>query len=325
MNNSEKLNRGSVESVSIVVATYNSRAFVEETLESVYNQTYQNLALVISDDCSTDDTVEVVKKWIEEERVKNRFQSIELITVPKNTGVSANCNRCLAAVPSDWFKFIAADDILFPNCIEDNMVFVQNNPVARIIFSQVRLYQDIFLEEKYIKTTPDAYPNNLMHPSLSALDQYHLLLVCDRINYTPSFFSNKDTLLSVGGYDESDRLVEDYPMWLKLTRAGVKLYYFHKETVGYRIHSKATNNKGDEVLIKPSIINTHLIRKRHAHPYLPKLMVLEENWNYAMVVALKKIGITKKTKFTEMLYRISTLYANPFFYLNAIGRRIKFN
>ena len=63
---------------------------------------------------------------------------------------------------SDWVKFIAGDDILLPNCIEDNMAFVAQNPVAKIIFSQVKVYQDTFLEQDYLKTTPQDFPDNLM-------------------------------------------------------------------------------------------------------------------------------------------------------------------
>lgn len=310
------------ELVTIAVATYNSEPYVLETLESIYLQTYDNIALLVSDDCSTDCTVKVMEDWVALERVQNRFKSIQVLTVPVNTGVSANCNRCIAAAPSDWLKFIAGDDILLPNCIEDNIVFIADNPQINVVFSQVKLYQDTFQESNYIKTTPLDFPDNLMHESLAAQDQFHLLLFSDRIHYTPSLFMNKQAILKVGGYDESNRLVEDYPMWLKLTSSGERLYYFHKVTVGYRIHSNATNNSGQDVLIKPSVINSFLARQKYAHPYLPKLLVLQENWVFNMAIMFKKMGITKKTKINEMLYKFSTVYANPFFYCNAIVKRI---
>ena len=79
--------------VSIIVITYNSSKYVLETLESAYNQTYQNIELIISDDCSTDDTVEVCKKWVDEH--KDRFVRSEIITTPVNTGIPVNCNRGL--------------------------------------------------------------------------------------------------------------------------------------------------------------------------------------------------------------------------------------
>lgn len=309
--------------VTVAVATFFSADFVLETLESIYHQTYQDISLIISDDCSTDDTVAVVNEWVALERVKNRFDSIQVLTVPKNTGVSANCNRCIAATPSDWLKFIAADDILLPNCIADNIAFVTDNPNANVVFSQVKMYQDTFEEKNYLETTPLDYPNNLMHESLSAKGQYQLLLVSDRIHYTPSLFLNKQAILKVGGYDETCRLVEDYPMWLKLTGSGERLYYFHKITVGYRIHSKAANNVGEKALFKPSAINGYLVRKKYAHPYLPKLLVLQENWAYHVTISFKKMGIIKKTKLNFMLYKFMIFYANPFFYCNALYRKLK--
>ena len=58
--------------VSIIVITYNSSKYVLETLESAKAQTYQNIELIVTDDCSNDNTVEICRKWIEEN--KERFQ-----------------------------------------------------------------------------------------------------------------------------------------------------------------------------------------------------------------------------------------------------------
>jgi glycosyltransferase involved in cell wall biosynthesis len=308
--------------VSVPVATYNSAKYIVETLESIYNQAYAEIELLISDDFSTDGTIEIVDEWIQQERVRNRFVRIEFIKVTHNTGVSANCNRFISACQSDWIKMIAGDDILLPNCIEDNMKFVSENQEAQIVFSQVRLYEDTFEEKNFLKTIPKSFPNNLMHPSLTAQDQYKLLLIADRLHYTPSFLLNKKAIIKVGGYDESSRLVEDYPMWLKLTSSGIKFYYFHKETVGYRMHSNATNNKSHEVLVKPSVLNNYLIRKIYAHPHLPKLVVLDELWVHNVALLFKNLGITKKTKVNLGLYKLTTVYLNPFFYCQAIAKKI---
>ena len=71
--------------VSVPVLTYNAAEFVEDTLESIFNQTYQNIELIISDDCSKDTTVALVENWCSQPRVKKRFVEIKIITVPKNT------------------------------------------------------------------------------------------------------------------------------------------------------------------------------------------------------------------------------------------------
>ena len=308
--------------VSVPVLTYNAASFVEETLESVFNQTYSNLELIISDDCSKDNTIEIVKKWCEQDRVKERFAHINIITVPKNTGVSANCNRCIKAASGDWIKFTAGDDILLPDTIKDNVQFVADFPEARIVFSQVKVYQDTFEEKNFVRTTPIDFPNNLMNAKFSAADQNKILLVEDRIHYTPSYFFNKQALLHVGGYDEQNRLAEDYPMWLKLTASGERLFYFHKPTAGYRMHSKAANNVGQELLFKPSVLYAFKIRKRIAHPYLPWEMVASEYQVYYISILFQKCGWNKNRSVYKKLYHFGCFYLNPFYYLYAIKKRM---
>jgi glycosyltransferase involved in cell wall biosynthesis len=311
--------------VTVAVTTYQSAPFIIETLESIYKQTYDNVLLVISDDASTDNTLELVHEWVAQERNRNRFKDIEVITVPKNTGVAANCNRMIAATKTDWVKSIAGDDILLPNCLDDNMAFVEENPGVQIIFSQVKVYQDDFQENNYVRTTPIDFPNNLMHPERTAFDQYQILLVNDRIHYTPSYFFNKQAVQKVGGYDETGRFIEDYPMWLKLTQTGERLYYFHKPTVGYRIHSQASNNVGSGVLFMPAVIKSFAMRQKLAHPFLPWEIGKSEHFVYGLSVFFKNMGWNKNTKLYSSLYRLGSFYLNPFHYIYAIKKRMPAN
>ena len=203
------------------------------------------------------------------------------------------------------------------------MAFAAQNPAAKIFFAQVKVYQDTFLEKDYLKTTPQDFPDNLMHADLTAKDQFQLLLECDRIHYTPSNFFNKEAIKLVGNFDEANRLVEDYPMWLKLTKADIRLYYFHKPTVGYRIHRNALNNTGEDLLFKPSVINGYKVRKIYAHPHLPKRIVLQEKWVYEVTKLFKYLSIIKRTGFNSKLYNALTVYGNPFVYYNSIIKKFK--
>ena len=284
-----------------------------ETLESVKAQTWLNIELLVSDDCSTDNTVELCSQWLAAN--KDRFVRTEIITVPQNTGVSANCNRCIKASAAEWIKFIAGDDILLPNCIEDNMQFVAANKNASIIFSQVLIYQDDFVEEHFVAAVPGKFPMNLMNPVFSADDQYRLLLLSDRINYTPSYFFRKQTLLEVGGYDEENKLVEDYPMWLKLTKAGNRLFYFHKATVGYRRHQQALNNMADYGLFKPLLLKAAAVRQKFVFPYLPWDIAGREKHELMVSRFFQRTGMNKKTALFSSLYKIATVYLNPFRYI----------
>ena len=113
--------------VSIIVITYNSAKYVLETLESAKAQTYQNIELIVSDDCSIDNTVEICREWIEQN--KNRFVRTELITIPENTGIPANCNRGVRAAQGEWVKLIAGDDMLDNDCILNyvNYIYLSNS------------------------------------------------------------------------------------------------------------------------------------------------------------------------------------------------------
>lgn len=79
--------------VSCTVLSYNSAKTILETLESIKAQTYQNIELIVSDDCSKDNTVELCRQWIAVN--KNRFVRVVLLTVKENTGVCANGNRAI--------------------------------------------------------------------------------------------------------------------------------------------------------------------------------------------------------------------------------------
>lgn len=306
---------------TIGIVTYNASKFIIEALESAFEQSYPELHLIVSDDASGDNTLAIVASWIAQERVQKRFRTIQLLKVAQNTGVSANCNRVIHAAQTDWIKFHAGDDILLPTCIEDNMKYVSNHTEAKILFSQIQVYQDTFYAANLVKTTPASFPNNLFDPDFDASKQFQILCQSDRIHFTPSYMFHKAALAQVGFYDESERLVEDYPMWLKLTKAGIRLHYFHKPTVGYRIHAQATNNTG-AVLFKPSVINAFKIRKKYAHPFLPKMLVLKETWGYYITLGFKKMGITKASSLNKFLYQTTTIYLNPFFWFNTIAKRV---
>ena len=124
--------------VSVVVITYNSARTVLDTLDSIANQTYQNIELIISDDCSQDDTVSVVNTWVEEN--KNRFISVKILTVEKNTGLVKNCNRGRKAAKGEWIKGIAGDDMLMPDAIEEYIKFILANPQCQMCVAGVNVF-----------------------------------------------------------------------------------------------------------------------------------------------------------------------------------------
>ena len=163
--------------VSIIVITYNSSKYVTETLESAKAQTYLNIELIISDDCSTDNTVEISEKWINENH--SRFIKAQLIRAEKNTGIPANCNRGVKASSGKWIKIIAGDDILLENCIADNIQYILQNSYALVVLSKVQSFKDSYQEKNIIAILPPSIPD-FFSIQITSHEQYKMLLIEDR-------------------------------------------------------------------------------------------------------------------------------------------------
>lgn len=220
--------------VSIIIVTYNSSNYVLETLDSTITQTYNNIELIITDDGSTDHTVEICEDWIE--RNKSKFCRIELITVNKNTGIPSNFNRGNNKAKGKWVKIIAGDDILLPNCVQDNIEFATNNS-SDFVFSL-----PIYINDKSeILEHPELHKQFLENDSFYDLDangQFIHLITKDIPMNPPTLFYKRKTLEEFGGFDENHKN-EDYPLYLKATSLGYKMEFFYKHTVKYRIHDSS--------------------------------------------------------------------------------------
>ncbi len=221
--------------VSIIVITYNSSKYVLETLESAKAQTYQNIELIVSDDCSTDNTVEICREWIAKN--KERFVRTELITAEKNTGIPANCNRGVKAAQGEWVKFIAGDDALLPDCIRLNIEQILNNKNINLLQSNVLYFENIFDKTNFIKTSN--IQDNPFFQKVNDTDQYRQMLYGNKI-IAPSMFIKRNVVFNIGGFDEDLSLIEDLPFWTKALQYGYKIDYFNDVTVKYRVHNNHT-------------------------------------------------------------------------------------
>ena len=300
--------------VSVVVATFNSSGFIAETLESVSAQSWKELELIITDDCSSDDTIDICRSWIDLNR--QRFVKTDILTSGLNVGVPANVNRGLYAASGEWICFLAGDDTMKTDCIENNILWLRTNPEARVLFSSVDVYRDTFEPSNFIRTTPqDPYnENSIMSPGRTAISQYRMLLINDRIHYTPSLFLHRHTLISIGGFDERFRLLEDYPLWLNLTRNGHRLHFMNKITVNYRQHSRAINNTGSSSLINTAYFRSEDFRRIYTYPFLPADVRLNQQYFWYISQLFRNKLINRDNPVNRFILSILTTYLNPFKY-----------
>lgn len=300
--------------ISVPVVTYNSAEFIIETLESIFNQTYKTLELIVSDDCSTDNTVQIIQKWCSQERVLNRFVKVQVITVPKNTGIPANFNRCVRACNGEWLKFIAGDDLLMPNCVLDNITHVLKDPTINVLYSYLRIYKNTFTEDNFIKRSPGTFPTHIISPSITAEEQYQLLLAGDKIPFTPGMFLNRQAILKAG-LPKEHLFSEDYQTKLNLTRSGFKLNFLEKETVCYRQHDYAINNTVKEYVLKPHYFKTENFRRELVYPNIPNDIKLRHQFNWVVNQVFRFECLNLKSWYSSYLHYILTCILNPFNYV----------
>ena len=308
--------------VTVIISTFNSSGFIYETLQSVYNQTWKEIELIITDDCSSDNTINLSEEWINLNR--NRFHSCHILTSVRNTGVSGNANRGLMAAKAEWIKFLGADDTLKPNCIEDNMKWISQHQDIQVLFSGVDLYKNIFKEENLIKRIMGnlSNPGFILSSNHTADIQYKMLLLSDRIHFSPSLFIRRQTLLSIGGFDERFRFLEDYPLWLNLTRKGVKMFFMEISTVNYRQHSLALNNTEKRNIVNPNYFKQEKFRKLYVYPNLPWDIRFDRRyvWYAQQIFRIRLFG--KNSAFNKFLHLLLTVYLNPFKYFLSLKKHI---
>ncbi len=216
--------------VSVVIITYNSSKLVVETLDSIKNQTYNNIELVVSDDCSTDDTVAVIEEWLRSN--SQFFTNTKLITAPQNGGISANCNNGVRSASGEWIKLLAGDDKLEPFAIEQYVNFVKENPMAKFVCCKLKMFGDDedFIKENEANYEKEYYPKMALPHS----QQYDELLKKLYIP-APGVFYYKMIWEEVNGYEEKYKFCEEHPFYEKVLKK-YKLYFIERPLVLYRVY-----------------------------------------------------------------------------------------
>ena len=284
--------------VTVVVISYNSSSTVIETLDSVKEQTYKNIELIITDDGSSDDTVEICKNWLNLNG--NFFSNCQIITVANNTGIPANCNRALYASKGKWIKIIAADDTLKKECIEINIKYVTNNSEVEILQTNADMYLDILKEDNLRGTLPVNFKE--FFEIKEGKEQYKFL---KNIGYglcTPAMFIKKAIIEKVGGFDERFKLMEDLPLWFNLTKAGKRIYYHPVSTVNYRAHdnsvTRAGKKYGDAIFLKDALFFLQIYFDKDEKNFKIKKSMFQ----LRCLIYLDEYGFNNKSKLSRLLY-----------------------
>ena len=106
--------------VSIIMPSWNTANFIAESIQCVINQTYENWELLIVDDCSTDNTDEIVAQFLTDKRIK-------YIHNKKNCGAALTRNKAMREAKGEWIAFLDSDDLWTSDKLEKQLKFMQNH------------------------------------------------------------------------------------------------------------------------------------------------------------------------------------------------------
>ncbi len=209
--------------VSICIPTYNSSIFLQHTLNSVLSQSYKNLEVILCDDASTDNTIEIIESY--------QDYRIKLFRNPKNLGVAENWNRCISLANGDFIKMMGADDILYPDCIKEQTAIFQKDIHQKI--SLVISSRDIISPENKIIMNRK-FPFFTGKISSKRAIRMNFWFGTNVVGEPVSGLFRSDFVKNGGKYSSDNLYLIDLDFWCKILQSG-SLYVIHKPLSAFRI------------------------------------------------------------------------------------------
>lgn len=213
------------ELVSIIMPSYNTANFIEETVESVIKQTYGNWELIIVDDCSTDNTDEKVQKYFSDPRIK-------YIKNEKNSGAAITRNRALEMASGRWIAFLDSDDLWNEDKLEKQISFMEQNGYH-------------FSYTKYVEIDENSAPNGRRVGGPRKITKRGMFSYCWPGCLTVMYDAAHVGLIQIADIKKNN----DYAMWLKVCRKA-DCYLLDEYLASYRKRSGSISNHGYAKLIK---------------------------------------------------------------------------
>lgn len=208
--------------VTVAVPAYNHEAWVEETILSIVNQTYgyENIQLIVTDDCSTDRTPAILQKLADK-------YNFELILNKQNMGICLTINNMIKLTEGKYYIGIASDDIMFLDRIERQVEILTKNPEIDILAGRSIVIDS---EGKEIGSKYQSYDDSLTTYSFEDIF----------LRLKPGFpagsaIIKKELFDRIGAYDPEYK-IEDYYFWLKASHNAANITLCNRPFFYYRLH-----------------------------------------------------------------------------------------
>ena len=207
--------------VSVITASYNCAKFIEESIKSVLNQTYDNLELIIVDDCSTDNTEEIVNEYIKKD------SRIKFYRLNNNSGAAVARNKGLDEATGRFIAFLDSDDIWDKQKLEKQINFMQTNNYGFSFTSYRLIDENGGLLNKEIRV-----PNEITYKKLLK----NTIIGCLTVIIDKELIGDfKMPLVRAG---------QDTATWLSILRNGNIAYGYDEVLASYRmVKGSISSNK----------------------------------------------------------------------------------
>ncbi len=218
-----------VPKVSVVMPSYNNAKFIRSAIDSVLQQDYANLELIVVDDGSSDDSVAILQSY---------GDRIRLICQP-NAGPAAARNQGLRHVTGDFVAFHDSDDLWLPGKLATQVAFLQQHPQYVACYSHWLVWDGGDVPE-YNQQSSDAESVSELDPAGSGWLFLPLLKVS--LLHTITVLIRRQVVTEVGFFSEDFRIGEDHHYWLRLARCG-QIAKLPPVFALYRQNPASTTNK----------------------------------------------------------------------------------
>lgn len=259
--------------VSVLIPAYNHGNYIQETIESIINQTYPNIELIILDDGSKDKTWEKITEL--KPKCENRFVKIHFET-KQNEGTCITLNKLLKLSSGEFVYIIASDDLSKPQAIEKEVKFLQDNPdyalavgdneyvdsIGKQIFRTQKAFTSNIKNAKY-KTVKEFLSSKLKIDFLS--DDFGSYKTLYKENYIPNgYLIRKNIFETIGNFTKNAPL-EDFWLMLQISKYK-KMKYIDEILFSYRIHD--TNTIGNSTRMRELTTQTRNYEQKLLEKYL---------------------------------------------------------
>lgn len=215
--------------VSVVIPSYNHEKYIEETIDSIINQTFQDFEIIITDDGSSDETVTKINNYSD--------SRIKLFVFEENKGACTALNNCIINSKGKYIAYVSSDDVWEPYKLEKQVKFLEENPQIPVVFTKVKIIDENgndFTDENHFYYSVFDQQNRSRAEWLR-----HFFLTSNCLCH-PSILIRKTVYDKIGLYNESLANLPDFEMWIRICLK-YDLFILDQKLTRFRIRSENAN------------------------------------------------------------------------------------